>query len=242
MDTGAEAESKAESIEAACKAIRSADFRVLLPKLTRIASHTLAMVGWAEGARHRPGDLEAHELLNAAAVAYMTGAKTWRADLGSTPDGIVTLFATAMVNIAVHTRKRATRHVGSEPLDGALDDQPTESRRFYLRSLIGRILSVFSDDEEVPVLLQTMMGGDTKPAEMNAALGWGVDRVTVVLQRMRRRCRSLGMTVDYDGASGLEGPGPQGRDHGNPEAAGGRSRAAREPAGGPHVPRGGLER
>jgi hypothetical protein len=227
MDTGA----KARSIELACKAIRGADWRVLFPLLVKRALHILALLGWAEGRSHRPAGMEACELLNTAVSVLMSGDRTWRADLGATPEGLSSLITMAMFNVAVRARRRAARNAGSDGIEEALDDGPSESRRFYVRSLVERVLSVFMGDEEAQTLLRTMMGGDTKPAEMTEVLGWAIDRVTVVLRRIRRRCRSLGMTWDYDRASGPPSSDPQGRDHGNQEAAGRRDRAAHEPSG-----------
>jgi hypothetical protein len=222
--------------ESAARALAQANWGTLLPRLLRCASHTLRRFGWAETTLGRHSALEAQELVDMAVESCLAGERQWLPEPGATEDEIVTFLYAIMYAISTNVR---TSHVVARRVHGdvtdivePVDEAPSAERIVAARARLAQVKRELEGDPEALSLCLALEDFPDGREGIARALTWTVHRLSVVRRRLTRHLAAKGLTYDEDDEAGPPSPSPQRRDHENPQAAGERRRAPRQPDGG----------
>ncbi len=183
------------------QALRSGELVAALPRLVAFAAKRLGAAGaCAEG----PSGDEAEDVVQEAVVRCLEGGRSW-------PEGVsLEQFLLGVVrSVASRWRRRAERRLVVWLEDQGEPRAPSSRRHEALAA--GQLLAAVEDaldgDPELRVLLAVLAGGDTKPADVAAALGWTPERASVVRRRMQRRLAAAGLyNGDEDERNERQGP------------------------------------
>lgn len=162
------------------KAIRSADLRVLLPKLISAARAILRRRGWDGGADYQPSAMEAHELVNETLTKIFEGKQSPEFD-GDLRKAIVVAMASITTSTAKKLRKtKLTDNMDSLPSPSAEDGD--DQVLYTVRALVKGT----GDVEMEEYLILGIEECGPKREDIANGLGWPPDKVSVVSKRLKR--------------------------------------------------------
>lgn len=165
----------------------------ILPRLRLYAALVVRRKHWRSPTGMLPGGFEDAELANEAIKRVLTGQRRW--DPAQEPDllvvlkGVVKSLASDLVRSADHTR--GTRFGRpDEDLGVAATPHPAPDPEQVLenKDLLRWVWAELEDDEEQEILLYLEEG--FKPAEIAKESGRPIERVYLLLRKMRRRLES----------------------------------------------------
>lgn len=187
--------------ETAAQAFAKVDWDDAVARLLPRARAILRKVGWAEGGGVRRGEMEAHELVNQAIDAFLSGQRAWVP--GDGQDHVVRILAQTMRGLATHARSsaRATRGAPMEALDrkeGPRGGSPEE--RALAEREIARVVGLVRGDEVLEPLVLAILEGHTKREDLATALGWPTNKVKDAREKLARRLSAMKLDDERDEA------------------------------------------
>ena len=180
----------------AAEAFAAANWKRLLPLLTRYAVRCMKRFGWKETERSVPAVTEARELVNRAVDAFLSERRTWVPALARTEAGLIAVLCTTIRSEAVNLRTSAEVAKKKTVSPDVVSVATTAETKLAQRALLDEIEEMISDDEDLVALYGAMSDGFTKEAELEAKLNWDKPKVKLVKRRLRNRLEARGMSRD----------------------------------------------
>ena len=197
---------RSRGAETAAEAILRANWKVLLPKLTRAAKGCLFALGVPPSALE-PGDLVDH-----AVEGWLAGDWPWVPGSCATDTDLAALIVRSMCWLALNKRRlvAVARSAGGDAVDEVNDDGMPPSQQAACHEVLERISLVLEGDEEALALCRAAADG-LSLAETEEEQGWEQGHGKVVRQRVRRRVAGLYRTTEGEDGSPERAPGKERR-------------------------------